>query len=161
PSVGEPAWWCFLHLPPGFCAHFFGNVAQLAKTGKLGGNVRQLRFAPNGDLFVASPTTATTGGGLGGLPSIGVLPDDNRRGLADSAVRYVEGVPSTQGMMFANGYFYYQDTQPGDLLGTLILRVPYQSGDRKLRGPPEQVLDTGAYNASCLHWPKTLDQADD
>jgi len=161
PSLGTPAWWCFLHLQPGFCAHFFGNVAGLARTVRAGGNVRQLRFAPNGDLFVASPTTDTTGGGTGGLAAVLVLPDDNGDGLADSAVRFVEAVPSTQGMMFANGYFYYQDTRPGDLLGTLILRAPYQSGDRKLQGPPEQVLDTSTYYASPLHWPKTLDQADD
>ena len=37
----------FLSLPVGFCAHFFANV----------GNTRQLRFAPGGELFVASPTT--------------------------------------------------------------------------------------------------------
>ena len=40
----------FLKLPAGFCAHYFGTV----------GNARQLRFAPGGELFVASPTTGTT-----------------------------------------------------------------------------------------------------
>src|SRR5512143_2093422 len=45
----------FLHLPVGFCAHFFAKV----------GNTRQLRFAPSGELFVASPTRATTGNGQG------------------------------------------------------------------------------------------------
>src|SRR5690242_9361598 len=35
----------WLTLPPGFCAHYFANVP----------NTRQLRFAPGGELFVASP----------------------------------------------------------------------------------------------------------
>src|SRR5690349_17902668 len=46
----------FLTLPTGFCAHYYGSV----------GNARQLRFAPGGELFVASPTTGTTGGGPNG-----------------------------------------------------------------------------------------------
>src|ERR1700735_2012238 len=52
---GQTSWprLAFLHLPAGFCAHYYGNV----------GNARQLRFAPGGELFVASPTTASTGGG--------------------------------------------------------------------------------------------------
>ena len=50
----------FMQLPVGFCAHYFANV----------GNTRQLRFAPGGELFVASPTTPTTGGGHGGRAAI-------------------------------------------------------------------------------------------
>jgi glucose/arabinose dehydrogenase len=156
PECGQKCspWWCFLHLPPGYCAHAFGNIAALAGTGVTGGNVRQLRFAPNGDLFVASPTSGTTGGGPGGLAAILVLPDDNRDGLADTAIRFAQGLPSTQGMLFANGHFYYQDSAH-------ILRVPYAPGDRKPSGPAEQVADTSAYYTSSLHWPKTMDQADD
>ncbi|HEX3344722.1 MAG TPA: hypothetical protein VHS09_09130, partial [Polyangiaceae bacterium] len=47
----------YLHVPTGFCVHYYGTVA----------NARQLRVAPGGELFVTSPTTGTTGGGLGGL----------------------------------------------------------------------------------------------
>jgi len=133
----------FLTLPAGFCAHAFGNV----------GNARQLRFAPGGELFVASPTTSTTGGGAGGLSAILVLPDDNRDGLADAAVTFVSGVRSTQGLLFANSSFYYQDA-------TKILRVPYANGDRIPSGPAEVVADITYYSSS-LHWPKPLDQADD
>ncbi|MGC4087477.1 MAG: hypothetical protein QM756_06220, partial [Polyangiaceae bacterium] len=61
----------FLKLPEGFCAHYFGNV----------GNVRQIRFAPGGELFVASPTKGTTGGGVNGKSAMVVMPDDDRDGL--------------------------------------------------------------------------------
>jgi hypothetical protein len=66
----------WLNLPVGFCAHFFATVP----------NARQLRVAPDGHLFVASPTTGTTGGGAGGLASIVVVPDDNADGLADQVI---------------------------------------------------------------------------
>ena len=49
----------WLTLPVGFCAHYFAHVPT----------ARQLRFAPDGHLFVASPTSPTTGGagnGVGG-----------------------------------------------------------------------------------------------
>ena len=144
----------FLKLPHGFCAHYFGNLATLASSAQAGGNVRQMRFSPSGDLFVASPTGGTTGGGLGGLAAILVLPDDNHDGLADTAIRFAELLPQTQGLLFANDHFYYQD-------GAHILRVPYQPGDRSPSGTSELVLDTSIYYTSSLHWPKTMDQADD
>ena len=132
----------FLHLPVGFCAHFFANV----------GNARQLRFAPGGELFVASPTTVTTGGG-GGHAGIVVLPDDNHDGIADASTALLSGIPSTQGMLFTGGYFYYQN-------GTKIMRVPYAPGDRSPSGASEQVANITIY-VSGLHWPKALDVADD
>src|SRR5512143_3842720 len=58
----------WLQLPVGFCVHYYGHV----------GNVRQLRFAPGGELFVASPSTLTTGGrGDQGLNAVVILPDDD------------------------------------------------------------------------------------
>ncbi len=133
----------FLHLPVGFCAHFFANV----------GNTRQLRFAPGGELFVASPTTSTTGGGPNGHAAILVLPDDNGDGAADSQTPFLSGLPSTQGLLFTSGYFYYQD-------GTRIMRVPYAKGDRTPSGSSEQVANITIYT-SIIHWPKPLDVADD
>jgi glucose/arabinose dehydrogenase len=147
----------FLHLPTGFCVHYYGNV----------GDARQLRFAPGGELFVASPTTLTTGGGAtgpdgkpvydSGLEAIVILPDDDRDGLADQVIKFLKDLPSTQGMMFANGHFYYQDR-------ARILRLPYQTGDRAPSAESEEVVTlnetTGRYN-SRLHWPKMLDIADD
>ncbi|HUM00572.1 MAG TPA: hypothetical protein VLU24_14410, partial [Mycobacterium sp.] len=151
----------FLHLPVGFCAHFFAQV----------GNARQLRFAPGGELFVASPTCTTTGGGPGGQSAIIVLPDDNHDGVADAAITFLGGpcnpgeplcgnnqrssgcLPATQGLLFTGGYFYYQD-------GTKIRRVPYKTHDRSPSGPNEQVANIGVYT-SPLHWPKALDADDD
>jgi hypothetical protein len=77
----------FMHLPTGFCAHYFGNV----------GNTRQLRFAPGGELVVASPTTGTTGGGANGMSAIVFLPDDDRDGYADTVTTFLGDLPSTQG----------------------------------------------------------------
>lgn len=133
----------WLELPMGFCAHYFANVP----------NTRQLRFAPGGELFVASPVTATTGGGPNGLAGIAVLPDDDKDGLADSKNLYLGQLPSTQGLLFDKGFFYYQDA-------TRIRRVPYKPGDRVGLKPGEVVIDIQVY-VSQLHWPKTLDVADD
>ena len=133
----------FLHLPVGYCVHYFGNVP----------NARQLRFAPGGELFVASPTTGTTGGGANGKQAVQVLPDDNRDGYADTQQTFLSNLPSTQGLLFTEGYLYYQDS-------TKILRVAYHSGDRAPSAQSEVVADIQVYS-SALHWPKTLDQADD
>lgn len=133
----------FLRLPSGFCAHYFGKV----------NNARQLRFAPGGELFVASPTAVTTGGGGGALGAIVILPDDNKDGFADSMITFVDRMPQTQGILFTKQHFYYQDR-------TKILRIPYQTGDRSPRQPAEELADITVYT-SPLHWPKTLDEADD
>jgi len=139
----------FLHLPAGFCAHYYGRV----------GNARQLRFAPNGELFVASPSTLTTGGrGDQGLDAVVILPDDDGDGVADQTITFLEDLPATQGLLFANGYFYFQQ----DLIK--IMRVPYTAGDREPSGAREQVVEisraTGRFQDQ-LHWPKVLDIADD
>ncbi len=133
----------FMQLPTGFCAHFFANVA----------NVRQLRFAPGGELFAASPTSGTTGGGLGGAAAILVLPDDDKDGTADGPITFLDNLPSTQGILFANDHFYYQDA-------TEIMRRPYAMGDRKPSTPIEKIASIQQY-VSPGHWPKPLDQADD
>lgn len=135
----------FLQLPVGFCAHYFGNV----------GDARQLRFAPGGELFVASPTQPTTGGNFtAGNAAIIVLADDDHDGVAESKTVFLGGLPMTQGLLFANGYFYYQD-------GTKIMRLPYSAGDRTPSGPSEKVADVTIYVSHTIHWPKTLDVADD
>jgi glucose/arabinose dehydrogenase len=143
----------FLHLPVGFCAHYYGMV----------GNARQLRFAPGGELFVASPTTGTTGAGPGGQSAIVVLPDDNHDGVADvpvcstsggpMCVKFLSNLPSTQALLFANHRFYYQDN-------TKIMSVPYTAGDRAPSAGATEVADITVY-VSNTHWPKTLDVADD
>ncbi|HVM96214.1 MAG TPA: hypothetical protein VMT89_07480 [Candidatus Acidoferrales bacterium] len=133
----------FLHIPAGFCAHFFANVP----------NTRQLRFAPNGDLFVASPTTFTTGGGGGGKAAILVLPDDDHDGTADKQIVFMKNLKSTQGMTFFNNTFYYQD-------GTRIMQLRYNMGDRSPSSTPSLVENITIFS-STLHWPKAIDVSDD
>ncbi len=154
---GNPTWpdLSFLKLPAGFCAHYYGTV----------GNARQMRFAPGGELFVASPTASSTGGGPGGMAADVILPDDNLNGVANSVITFLSfpppagqvGAAMNQGILFAPGYFYYQDGTPP---GTKIMRLPYATGDRKPSGTAVQVADINVYTSG-LHWPKTLDRADD
>src|SRR5262249_55407429 len=126
------------------CVHYYGNV----------GNARQLRFAPGGELFVASPTTGTTGGGLDGKAAIMVLWDDDGDGVAEGNAPFLASLPSTQGLLFAKDqYFYYQAR-------TKIMRVAYRAGDRVPSGASEVVADI-TIHSSALHWPKSIDQADD
>lgn len=143
PGNPSPVDLSFLSLPAGFCAHYYGKVP----------NARQLRYAPSGELFVASPTGLTTGGGAGGLDAIVVLPDDDHDGTADAPVRFRDGITRTQGMTFAAGFFYFQDDAK-------IMRVAYQPGDRAPSATPEQIADITVYY-SPLHWPKGIDVADD
>ncbi len=129
----------WLTLPRGFCAHTFATV----------GNVRQVRFAPGGELFAASPTMGTTSGGPAGRSAIVVMPDDDGDGLADSVTDYRTGLPATQGLLFYDGGFYYQDH-------TQILREPYAVGQRGPVAQPIALVDVQVY-VDFGHWPKTLD----
>jgi glucose/arabinose dehydrogenase len=137
PASPDLTW---LTLPPGFCAHYFGTVPD----------VRQLRFAPGGELFASSPTTPTTGGNYGaGLAGILVLPDDNHDGVADTNVLFLGNLGSTQGLMFAKGSLYFQD-------GPTIRSIPYRSGDRQPSATPQPVTTISAPQ-DALHWPKVMD----
>jgi glucose/arabinose dehydrogenase len=139
-SLPDLTW---LQIPEGFCAHHFGVVP----------NARQIRFAPGGEAFVASPTTGTTGGGTGGLAAIVVVPDDNHDGVADGVDTFLDGLPSTQGLLFVPGFFYYQD-------GEVIRKLAYARGQRQAPGPGTPAIDVTVH-VSPLHWPKALDVADD
>jgi glucose/arabinose dehydrogenase len=137
----------WMTLPSGFCAHYFAHVPR----------PRQLRFAPGGELFVASPITATAGGAPPGLGSIIVLADDNFDGYADGQPSnnpvFLGNLPSTQGIAFGPGSFYYQDA-------TRIMMLPYATGERSAPSVGSQLADITVFTSS-LHWPKTIDIADD
>ncbi|MDP9152046.1 MAG: hypothetical protein M3O36_19145 [Myxococcota bacterium] len=143
PGSAQPPDLSWLHLPPGFCAHYFATV----KTA------RQLKFAPGGDLFVASPTTPTTGGANNGIAGIVVLPDDDHDGVADTNITFLANLPSTQGLMFNAGYLYFQDA-------ATIRRVPFRNRDRRPTGTVE-VATTIMAQQDGLHWPKVFDAARD
>jgi glucose/arabinose dehydrogenase len=143
---GSTSWssLAFLHLPMGFCAHYFGNV----------GNARNMRFAPGGELFVASPTGITTGDGPNGQNAIVILPDDGPDGTAGAPINFLTGLVYTQGMMFVPGWFYYQDQKQ-------FLKIPYASGDHAPSTDAGTVVVDVEYFVDQLHWPKGIDQADD
>jgi len=135
----------YIEVPTGFCVHYFGNV----------GNARQIRFAPSGEAFVASPTGPTTSEGSNGQSAVLVLPDDNNDGVADGNLTFMGGLVYTQGLLFTGGYLYYQDA-------ATIRRVPYTPGQRASPGASELVADIGAnHHQDAVHWPKALDIADD
>jgi glucose/arabinose dehydrogenase len=135
----------WLRLPAGFCAHSFATV----KTA------RQLKFAPGGDLFVASPSKATTGGANNGINGIVALPDDDHDGVADANLVFLDGLPAVQGLMFADGFFYYQDE-------SVIRRVTFQKGDRMPSASSEVVTAMdAAWPQDPLHWTKVFDKAQD
>jgi glucose/arabinose dehydrogenase len=133
----------FVKLPDGFCVHYYSTVPA----------AREIRFAPGGELFVASPSRSTAGGAPTGSGAVLAIPDDDHDGYGDTAVTFQDMLPSTQGILFANGSFYYQDD-------TKVMRVPYASGSRVNTGTATQVVDINVW-VSTLHWPKTLDIADD
>jgi glucose/arabinose dehydrogenase len=141
PRAPDLTW---LRVPPGFCVHYFG----IAKTA------RQLKFAPGGDLFVASPTRTTTGGAGDGVSGIVVLPDDDHDGVADTNLLFQGSLPAVQGLMFADGFLYYQD-------GPLVRRVAFRSGDRQPSSASEKVTDMTNWQQDALHWPKVFDKARD
>jgi len=130
-------------LPAGFCLHYFGNAPS----------VRQMRFAPGGDLFAASPGVGTVGGASQGAGAILVLPDDNRDGWADGALTYLGGLTQTAGLMFGNSSFYYQD-------GTSVMKLPFQQGDRTAPGAGTKLTQVTTQQAA-EHWPKVMDIAQD
>jgi glucose/arabinose dehydrogenase len=150
----------WVNLPNGFCVHYYGQVPT----------ARQVRVAPGGELFVASPSRSTAGGAPTGIGAIVVVPDDDHDGYGDVVADADGGTPIPQifqnksvvgdgglsdveGMLFANGFFYYQD-------GTTIQRVPYTPGTRKNAATPTQLINVTVYQDP-FHWPKTLDMADD
>lgn len=137
----------WMKLPVGFCAHAYATVPH----------VRQVKVAPSGELFAASPSQSTAGGGGAGLGAIVVLPDDDHDGASDGVVRFVDHVAETQGIAFSpDGFFYYQDA-------ALVMRVPYRAGDRAPASPGAMMLDMAAVVPAqpTLHWPKAMDVADD
>ena len=136
PQLPDMTW---LHLPDGFCAHYYANVPE----------TRLVRFAPNGDLFVASPSAGCAGGAHGGLGAIVVVPDDDHDGVGDSVIHYQDGLAETQGLLFFAGQLYYQDH-------TKVMSLPYTAGDRTApAASPQQLVDVQVYQSSS-HWPKAI-----
>ena len=143
PSAPDLSW---VTLPAGYCLHHYANVTC----------ARQIRVAPGGELFVASPSESTAGSAPRGLGAIVVAPDDNRDGYADSTEPFIGNLPETQGILFHDGYLYFQDH-------ATVRRLAYKPGDRVPTGPSELQITIVADDnfSSGVHWPKTIDADDD
>ena len=106
-------------VPAGFCLRHYATV----------GEARVLLFAPNGDLFVAAPSTPAPGGAGGGPAAIVVLTDDNHDGVAEQA-NFATGISDVHGLAMGDGFLYY--TTMDD-----IFRTPYTVGQRREMGTRE------------------------
>lgn len=150
-----------LHVPPEFCVREFTTTPIV--------EARVLRFAPNGDLFVAAPSMTTPGGATDGPGSIMVLPDDDGDGRADSALSYagpsprngsqcatLEGDPKNlacvHGLLFSGGYLYFARSDE-------VPRLPYAAGQRSVPAAGSELVATpGGSGISDVRWTHTLEQ---
>jgi glucose/arabinose dehydrogenase len=153
-----------LTVPPEFCVREFTRTPV--------GEARVLRFAPNGDLFVAAPSMATVGGASDGPGAIVVLPDDDRDGRADGVLTFagpspqngsscatLEADPASlacvHGLLFADGYLYFTRSDE-------VRRVRHAPGARTApAGPSELVATLGIAGISDARWTHTLEQHKD
>jgi glucose/arabinose dehydrogenase len=129
-------------VPEGFCVRRFARVPM----------ARVLAFAPNGDVFVASPGMVSAGGTGPGLGAIVVLPDDDRDGIADDVLRFADGLPTIHGLAFDGDSLLYT-------LHEGVRRAPYSAGDRRAVTP----IDAHALVADLRgseRWTHTLARAD-
>lgn len=154
-----------LGVPPDFCIREF-TTAPITEA-------RVIRFAPNGDLFVAAPGMSTPGGASNGPAAIMVLPDDDGDGRADSALTFAGGSPRSgsnncagvegdpqnltcvHGLLFSNGYLYFTRSDE-------VRRIPYKAGERVApAGASEVVATLGGAGISDVRWTHTLEQNKD
>jgi len=149
-------------VPPEFCVREFTQT-PIAEA-------RVIRFAPNGDLFVAAPSMSTPGGAADGPGSIVVLPDDDHDGRADSVLTFAgpfprNGFASCQslevdpdnlacvhGLLFNGDYLYFTR-------GDEVRRFPYAKGARAaVSRASELVAALGGAGASDMRWTHNLEQ---
>jgi glucose/arabinose dehydrogenase len=154
-----------LSVPSEFCIREFTTVPVT--------EARVIRFAPNGDLFLAAPSMNTPGGAGNGAGAILVLPDDNGDGKADSVLTFAGGSPRSgsnncaglevdpanlacvHGLLFNGGYLYFTRSDE-------VRRVAYTPGARVApAGPSELVATLGGAGISDVRWTHTLEQNKD
>jgi glucose/arabinose dehydrogenase len=153
-----------LEAPPGFCVREFTETPVK--------EARVLRFAPNGDLFVAAPSMFTVGGASEGPGAIVVLPDDDGDGRADAVVPYAGVFPGdgrscaaletdpddlscVHGLLFADGYVYFTRSDE-------VRRLPYAPGQRTATSlSSELVAKLGGAAIPDVRWAHTLERARD
>jgi glucose/arabinose dehydrogenase len=134
-------------VPDGFCARKFADV----KTPRV------LAFAPNGDLFAASPSASTPGGAPSGIGGLYVLPDDDMDGVADSTTVFMKSgdLSTVHGLAFKdNNTIVYT-------VRAAVFSIPYTSGDRSGDGKsPTMIADLSDQGGSD-RWTHGLSVASD
>lgn len=106
----------------GFCVREFASVPE----------ARTLLVAPNGDVFVASPSMNTPGGAANGLGQILVISDDDHDGVGELHV-FAKNLPDVHGIALGGGYLYFTS-------GTSVFRTSYVEGQRAEVGPREDLM---------------------
>ncbi len=153
-----------LTVPPEFCVREFTTATTIVA------EARVIRFAPNGDLFVAAPSMNTPGGAVDGPGSIIVLPDDNHDGVADSMLTFAGPFPRNgvgscatletdanniscvHGLLFNGDYLYFTRADE-------VRRFPYAKGARAAVSPAsELVASLGGAGVSDMRWTHVLEQ---
>lgn len=150
-----------LLVPPEFCVREFTTTPVM--------EARVLRFAPNGDLFVAAPSMVTAGGAGDGPGAIFVLPDDDGDGRADSVVTYAGPSPRNDstcgtleadpknlacvhGLLFSGGYLYFTRSDE-------VRRFPHAAGQRVAPSATSELVATlGGAPIADARWTHTLEQ---
>jgi glucose/arabinose dehydrogenase len=137
PANGSGATFCSLgadvpglRVPEGFCIRRYATV----------GLPRVMLFAPNGDLFISSPSAITAAGDGGGMGAILVLSDDNRDGTAEVHTFATGGLDTVHGLTFKDGFLYFNTTDT-------VFRTPYARGQRVETMGARQVVVGGAGTA--------------
>jgi glucose/arabinose dehydrogenase len=123
-----------LTLPDGFCARKFAELKA----------PRTIEFAPNGDVFVASPSAGTPGGASPGPGAIMVLPDDDHDGVADTVSTFWKTgeLGTVHGLAFVGGNALVYSVVRA------VYSIAYASGDRTAQNPSPTMIadlsDTGS-----------------
>ncbi len=135
PVNGSGPTWCSLgadvpglRAPEGFCIRRYASI----------GLPRVMALAPNGDLFVSSPSVSTAAGDSGGLGAIVVLSDDNRDGVAEvTNFASGAGLETVHGLAFHDGFLWFTTIDA-------VYRTPYAMGQRsETRGARQLVVGGG------------------
>ena len=120
PAQGTGSTWCSLGAdvpglmaPRGLCVRRYAEVPL----------ARVMSLAPNGDLFVTSPSAVTAAGDSGGRAAIVVLSDDNQDGVAEVTTFASGQLDTVHGIVVADGYVYFTTIDS-------VQRTPYRPGQR-------------------------------
>jgi len=154
-----------IKVPEGFCVREFTTTPVY--------ETRVMRFAPNGDLFIAAPSEGTPGGAIGGPGAIVVLADDDHDGRADATVTYAGAMNArvsdctqsetnsadlacVHGLAFADGFLYYTRSNE-------VRRFAYARGDRRSSSPDGELVATlfEGERPTSLRWTHTVDVRSD